>query len=148
MAGVDIKHVPYKGSAPAVTDLIGGQVDLMFEQIPGAMPFVQSGQLRALAMGSAKRVGAYPNIPTVAESGLTGFDMVAWFGLLAPANTPSEVIKRLNAEVTQIMSTQEVKDKLVSIGAEPQASTTAEFSNTIATEIPKWRSLIEKLGPL
>lgn len=148
MAGLDIKHVPYKGSAPAVTDLIGGQVDLMFEQIPGAMPFVQSGQLRALAMGSAKRVGAYPDIPTVAESGLPGFDMVAWFGVLAPANTPSEVIKRLNTEITQIMNSQEVKDKLVSIGAEPQASTTAEFTNTIATEIPKWRSLIEKLGPL
>jgi len=148
MAGVDIKHVPYKGSAPAVTDLIGGQVDLMFEQIPGAMPFVQSGQLRVLAMGSAQRVGAYPNIPTVAESGLPGFDMVAWFGLLAPAHTPSEIIKRLNAEVTQIMATQEVKDKLVSSGAEPQASTIAEFSNVIATEIPKWRSLIEKLGPL
>ena len=148
MAGVDIKHVPYKGSAPAVTDLIGGQVDLMFEQIPGAMPFVQSGQLRVLAMGSAQRVGAYPNIPTVAEAGLPGFDMVAWFGLLAPAHTPSEIIQRLNAEVTQIMATQEVKDKLVSSGAEPQASTTAEFSNVIATEIPKWRSLIEKLGPL
>ncbi len=148
MAGVDIKHVPYKGSAPAVTDLIGGQVDLMFEQIPGAMPFVQTGQLRALAMGSAQRVGAYPNIPTISESGLPGFDMVAWFGVLAPAQTPAEVIKRLNAEITQIMRTQEVKDKLVSIGAEPQASSTAEFANTIATEIPKWRTLIEKLGLL
>jgi len=148
MASVDIKHVPYKGSAPAVTDLIGGQVDLMFEQIPGAMPFVQTGQLRALAMGSAQRVGAYPNIPTISESGLPGFDMVAWFGVLAPAQTPAEVINRLNTEITQIMRTQEVKDKLVSIGAEPQASTTAEFANTIATEIPKWRALIEKLGLL
>ena len=148
MAGVDIKHVPYKGSAPAVTDLIGGQVDLMFEQIPGAMPFVQTGQLRVLAMGSAQRVGAYPNIPTISESGLPGFEMVAWFGVLAPAQTPAEVIKRLNAEITQIMRTQEVKDKLVSIGAEPQASSTAEFANTIATEIPKWRTLIEKLGLL
>ena len=148
MAAIDIKHVPYKGSAPAVTDLIGGQVDLMFEQIPGAMPFVQSGKLRALAMGSAQRVGAYPEIPTVAESGLPGFDMVAWFGVLAPARTPADIINRLYAEIAQIMATQEVQDKLIGIGAEPRATTPAEFATTIAMEIPKWHALIEKLGPL
>jgi tripartite-type tricarboxylate transporter receptor subunit TctC len=144
MARIDIKHVPYKGSAPALTDLIGGQVEMMFEQIPAVLPHVRSGKLRALAVGSAQRVAALPDLPTVAESGLPGFDMASWFGILAPAGTSPDIINRLNAELVKVMHMPEVKDKLGAMGAETTATTPQAFANTLAAEIPKWAALIKQ----
>jgi tripartite-type tricarboxylate transporter receptor subunit TctC len=146
MAQVDIHHIPYKGSAPALNDLIGGQVDLMFEQISAAMPFAQSGQLRALAVGGAKRVAAFPDLRTVSESGLPGFDVVAWFGILAPSGTPAPIVNRLNGELVKIMALPDIKEKLTGLGAEPGASTPAAFASAIATEIPKWAAVIKSSG--
>ncbi len=146
MAGVDIGHVPYKGSAPALTDLMGGQVDMMFEQIPAVLPHVQSGKLRALAVGSAQRVAALPDLPSISESGLPGFDVVSWFGIMAPAGTPAPIVSRLRAELMKIMRMPDVSEKLASLGAEPQASTPQAFSQTIVAELPKWAEIIRKSG--
>lgn len=146
MAGVDIGHVPYKGSAPALTDLMGGQVDMMFEQIPAVLPHVQSGKLRALAVGSARRVAALPDLPTISESGLSGFDVVSWFGIMAPAGTPAPIVARLHAELAKIMRMPDVSEKLASLGAEPQASTPQAFGQTIVAELPKWAEIIRKSG--
>lgn len=146
MAAIDIGHVPYKGSAPAVTDLIGGQVDMMFEQIPAVLPHVRSGKLRALAVGSSRRVAALPDLPTMAESGLAGFDVVSWFGIMAPAGTPAPIVARLHAVLSGAMRLPEVGEKLTSLGAEPQLSTPQAFGQTIATELPKWAEVIRKSG--
>lgn len=146
MAQIDIRHVPYKGSAPALTDLIGGQVDLMFEQISAALPFVRDNRLRALAVGSAQRVAALPYLPSVSESGLPGFDVVSWFGILAPSGTPATVVRRLHDELARITSQRDVQEKLTSLGAEPQASTPQAFAKRIAAEIPQWAKVILQSG--
>jgi tripartite-type tricarboxylate transporter receptor subunit TctC len=146
MAHVDISHVPYKGSAPALADLLGGQVDMMFEQIPTVLPHVRSGKLRALAVGSRRRVAALPDLPTIAESSLPGFDVVSWFGIMAPAGTPASIVARLNAVLSTIMRMPEVAQKLASLGAEPQSSTPQAFKQTIVAELPKWAEVIRKSG--
>lgn len=145
-AGVDIGHIPYKGSAPALTDLMGGQVDLMFEQIPAALPHVRAGKLRALAVGSAHRVAALAELPTVAESGLPGFDVSSWFGIMAPAGTPPAVVAMLQAELARVMRQPDVIDKLVALGAEASGSSSQSFAQTIAVELPKWADVIRRSG--
>ena len=119
MAGVDMMHVPYKGSAPALTDLMGGQVQLMFDNLPSSLAQIKAGKLRAIAVTSAQRAPALPNIPTIAESGLPGFEASSWFGLLAPAGTPAAIVARINAEVNQWLQTAEAKEKLLAQGADP-----------------------------
>ncbi|HEY4066416.1 MAG TPA: tripartite tricarboxylate transporter substrate binding protein [Burkholderiaceae bacterium] len=146
MAGVDIGHIPYKGSAPALTDVMGGQVDMMFEQISAAMPYAQSGKLRALAVGSAKRVAALPDLPTISESGLPGFDVVSWFGIMAPGGTPAPIVARLNAELVKIMHQPEVANRLTSLGAEPSGTSSQAFAQTIESELPRWAAVIRKSG--
>jgi tripartite-type tricarboxylate transporter receptor subunit TctC len=146
MAKVDMRHVPYKGSAPALNDLIGGQVDLMFEQVSAALPFAQSGRLRALAVGSERRIAALPDLPSVAESGLPGFDVVSWFGILAPADTPAAIVQRLHDELARIMAQPDIRSKLVALGADPGTSTPEAFKRRIATEIPQWAKIIQQSG--
>src|SRR5690606_610415 len=112
LAGVDMLHVPYKGSGPAVIDLIGGQVDIMFDNMPSALPHVQAGKLKAFAVTTGERSDAAPELPTIAEEGVKGYEATAWFGILAPAGTPPEIIKTLNAEIVKILEMLDVKKRL------------------------------------
>lgn len=146
MAGVDMRHIPYKGSAPALTDLIGGHISLMFENLPGAMGPVKAGQLRALAVTSLERSPAAPHIPTMSEAGLPGFEAVSWLGILAPAGTPKEVIDKLNGEIVSVIKSAEARKQMKELGFEPVGSTPEEFGNLIRSEIKKWGQTIRSAG--
>lgn len=146
MGGIDVVHVPYKGSTPALTDLIGGQASIMVVNLPPAVPHVKSGRLRALAVTTKARSPLLPDVPTVAESGLPTFETVAWFGVLAPAATPKDVVARLSAEIAKIAKTPEMRERLSALGAEPVGSTPEEFAAIIARDIAKWTTLAKSVG--
>ena len=146
MAGVDMMHVPYKGSAPAVTDLMGGQVQLMFDNLPSSLAQIKAGKLRAIAVTSAQRAPALPNVPTIAESGLPGFEASSWFGLLAPSGTPAAVVARINADVNQWLQTAEAKEKLLAQGAAPAGGTPEQFAAHIRAETEKWAKVVKVSG--
>ena len=146
MAGVDILHVPYKGSSFALTDLLGGQVQLMFDNMPSALPHVKAGKLRALAVTSPKRSSALPDIPTMDEEGLKGFDATSWFGLLAPAGTPKDIIAKLNAAAVKALTTPEMRERLASQGAEAVGNTPEQFAAFIKAEIEKWAKIVKASG--
>ena len=141
MAGVDMTHIAYKGSAPAVNDLLGGQTQVMFDS--SVVPHVKAGKLRALGVTSAKRSSALPDVPTIAEAGLPGYEATAWFGILAPAGTPAPVIDKLNAAIRQVLADPELQKKFLGYGCIATASTPQEFGAMIAAEIPKWKSVVE-----
>nr|WP_251370046.1 tripartite tricarboxylate transporter substrate binding protein [Polynucleobacter sp. JS-JIR-5-A7] len=142
MAKIDMIHVPYKGTGSAMPDVISGQVDMSFPNLPSGLPHVKSGSLRALGITTAKRSSAAPNIPTIAESGLPGYDMATWYGLVTPANLPVEIRNRLNKELQSILADPKFKDKLIAQGADPMPGTSEQFSAFIKSEIEKWRKLI------
>src|SRR5438477_5874573 len=146
MAGVDMTHVPYKGSAPALTDLMGGQVQLMFDNLPSSLQQIKAGKLRAIAVTSAQRAPALPNVPTIAESGLPGFEASSWFGILGPAGTPPAVIARINSEVNQWLQTPEAKEKLVAQGAASAGGTPEQFAAHIRAETEKWAKVVKVSG--
>ena len=146
MSGVQMTHIPYKGSSPALTDLLGGQVQLMFDNLPSALPHIRAGKLRALAVTSAQRAPALPDVPTVAEAGLPGFEASSWFGLLAPAGTPKDIIAKLNAEVAKWLATPEARDKLTVQGANAVGNSPEEFTQFIAAETIKWQKVIKDSG--
>ena len=146
MAGVDILHVPYKGSSFAMTDLLGGQVQLMFDNMPSALPQVKAGKLRALAVTSPKRSSALPDVPTMDEEGLKGFDATSWFGLLAPAGTPKDIIAKLNAAAVKALATPEMRERLASQGAEAVGNTPDQFAAFIKAEIEKWAKIVKASG--
>jgi tripartite-type tricarboxylate transporter receptor subunit TctC len=145
-AGVDLTHVPYKGNGPATSDLLGGQVSAMFLQYAVAKPHVAGGKLVMLATPSGKRSQAIPEVPTIAESGLPGFDVEPWFGIVAPAGTPAAIVNRLNAEIGKIMQQNDVKDMLASVGAAPSISTPQEFGKFIDSEISRWAEVVKTSG--
>jgi tripartite-type tricarboxylate transporter receptor subunit TctC len=142
MAKIDMQHIPYKGSGPAVTDLLGGQVNYMFDSITSAKPHILSGKLRPIGLTTAKRSKSLPGVPTISESGLPGYNVTPWFAVFVPANTPKAVIKKLNAVLVSSMGTQMIKDKFESIGAEPVGSSPEELSNYLDKEIEYWGRLI------
>jgi tripartite-type tricarboxylate transporter receptor subunit TctC len=146
MTGVDMVHVPYKGSSPAVTDLMGGQVQLMFDNLPSSLAQIKAGKLRAIAVTSAQRAPALPNVPTIAESGLPGFEASSWFGLLAPAGTPPAVVARINADVNQWLQTAEAKEKLLAQGADAAGGTPEQFAAHIRAETEKWAKVVKVSG--
>src|SRR5450759_2241697 len=146
MVGVDMLHVPYKGSAPALTDVMAGHVDLMFSSMSPAVPLVKSGRLKAIAVSTAKRVPAMKEIPTIAESGVPGYEVIAWNGILAPAGTPSDVVAKLNKAIVEIVATSEFRDKISAQGFEPESSSSAEFSELIQRDILKWAKVIKESG--
>ena len=139
-------HVPYKGTGPALTDLIGGQVQLMFANLTAGLPHIKSGKLRALAVTGAARSPAAPDIPTMIESGVPGYTVTSWYGILAPAATSQEIIIRLNGEIAKVMRSPDMKSRLAGEGAEPTSSTPAEFAAFIEAEIEKWGKVIRGAG--
>jgi tripartite-type tricarboxylate transporter receptor subunit TctC len=146
MTGTHMVHVPYKGSAPALTDLLAGQVSLMFGNMASAMPHVRSGKLRALAVTSAKRSAAAPALPTVAESGLPGYEATAWFALFAPARTPAIIVGKLNKEVNTLLNLPDVRERMIGMGADAIPMTPHELGDYVHTEIVKWGKLIKASG--
>jgi tripartite-type tricarboxylate transporter receptor subunit TctC len=147
MTGTQITHVPYKGSAPALQDLVGGQVQIMFDNLPSSLALIKGGKLKALAVTSLERSSALPDVPTVAESGLPGFEASSWFGLLAPAGTPKEAIAKINGEVAKWLATPEAKEKLASQGAIAASGLTPDdFAKHIATETTKWNKVVKESG--
>nr|WP_233146264.1 tripartite tricarboxylate transporter substrate binding protein [Pigmentiphaga sp. NML080357] len=145
-AGVDIVHIPYKGSAPAMTDLIGNQVQMMFDNMPSAWPHVQAGKLRALAVTTAERSATAPEIPTMMESGFDKFDVSSWFGLIAPAGTPPEIIAKLNASVQKALAKPEVQQRFKDLGAVTARTTPAEFGAFIKSEVEQWGTVVKASG--
>lgn len=146
MAGIDMVHVPYKGSAPALNDLIAGQVSLMFDLVLTAAPHVKSGAVRGLAVTSSQRSSALPELPTVAESGVPGYEVSAWFGIFAPAGVPQPVVQRLNAEFVKALLQPDLRQRLASQGAEPLTSTPSEFAAYLRSEIEKWAKVVKASG--
>ena len=144
--GIKLVHVPYKGLIPALNDVVGGQVPLMFAGMSGALPHIQSGRLRALAVGGVKRSPALPAVPTVAEAGVAGFNYAAWTGFLVPAGTPKDIVARLNAEITRILALPEVRDKLTSLGFELAGGTPDEFGTLIRTDIERVAKVVRDAG--
>ncbi|MDX3906851.1 MAG: tripartite tricarboxylate transporter substrate binding protein [Pigmentiphaga sp.] len=145
-AGVQMLHVPYKGSGPAIADLLGGQVDYMFDSVTSAKPHIDAGKLTAIAVTTKKRSAALPNVPTVAEAGLPGYELTPWFAAFAPAGTPQAVIDKLNKAMRDALKTPKVQETLASIGAEPIGGSPAELRDYLASEIRTGRELIESRG--
>ncbi|HZW23409.1 tripartite tricarboxylate transporter substrate binding protein [Noviherbaspirillum sp.] len=141
-------HIPYRGSAPAITDLLGGQADLMFDNLPSAMPYIKAGRLKALGVTSAKASPALPDVPPIAQVGgdLAGFEASSWFGILAPAGTPSDIVNKLQQEIAKALASPAVKEKLVAQGADPVGNTPDQFAAHIQAETRKWAAVVKASG--
>jgi tripartite-type tricarboxylate transporter receptor subunit TctC len=146
MTGVKMVHVPYKGSAPLVTDLMAGQIQLSFDTITPDLPQIKAGKLRPLAVTTARRSPALPDVPTLAEAGLSGFDMGSWFGILAPAKTPKEIVARLNAEIVKILNQPDVQKTFADIGAQKVGDSPAQMAALIKSDTGKYGTLARKIG--
>ena len=146
MAGINIVHVPFKGSPAAVIGVISGQIAMAFPNIPPALPHVRSGKLKALAVTTAKRSVAVPDLPTVAESGLPGYEATAWFGVLAPAATPPQIIGTLNAAIVRIVHTRDMQERLMAEGTEAVGNTPEQFTQIIKSDIAKWAKVVKASG--
>ena len=146
MTKVKMLHVPYKGNVPALTDLLGGQVDLLFSPINSALPHIKSGKLRALAMASDKRVAALPDVPTLTEAGVAGYKSEIWIALFAPARTPKEIVDRLSAEIGRMHSQADIREQLVAQGIEPMMMPPAQISGLIRTDLARWQAVIRETG--
>ena len=145
-AGIDIQHVPYKGTGPAVTDLVSGQVSMFITNMPSVLPMVKANRLRPLAVTSLQRSALVPDLPTVDESGIPGFEVVVWYGLFAPAATPRPVIVRVNQEVRKMSGMQDVKDRLFVLGAEVMSSTPEELAKRVRDDLVKWGRIVKASG--
>jgi tripartite-type tricarboxylate transporter receptor subunit TctC len=143
MAGVDMVHIPYKGSGPAIQDVIGGQVPMMFDTSVVAGPHIESGRLRALAVTSSKRAAVFPGVPTMAESGVPGYDVVSWQAVFAPAGTPKPIVDRLHAEIAKILKEPDVQERLAKLGLDPSGMAPAELAAFQKAEIDKWAKVIK-----
>ena len=144
--GIDAVHIPYKGSAPADIDLVGGQIQFMTDTVNSVMPFVRDKRLRMLAVTTAKRMSLFPDVPTLAESGMPGFEVGAWQGVMVPANTPKPIIQRLNSEVMKALQTPEVRQKLALQGAEPLGSTPEAYAEYVQKELIRWSLVVKQTG--
>jgi tripartite-type tricarboxylate transporter receptor subunit TctC len=146
MAGVKMQHIPYKGRAQAVPDLLGGRISMIFDNMPSALPLVKAGEVRAIAVTSATRSAAAPNIPTIAESGLPGFEATSWFALFAPAGIPKDVQARMNAETARVMALPDVKEKLAALGLDVATGTPEALASFMQTETTKWAKVVKESG--
>jgi tripartite-type tricarboxylate transporter receptor subunit TctC len=146
LTGIDLIHIPYKGSGPAVTDLLAGQVSMMFDNIPSALPHIKSGKLKALATTGAKRDPALPNLPTVAEAGVKGYESGVWFGLMVPAGTPKEIIAKLNAEAVKGAKSPEFVKRMGDLGYNMIPGTPEQMAEMIKVEIARWTPIVRSTG--
>lgn len=146
MTGIHLVHIPYQGSAPLRTALLAGEIAVMFDNIPSSLPFVRDGRFRALGVSSSTRAPSAPDVPTIAQAGVPGFDVSAWYGLLAPARTPPAVVEKLRSAVVQSLQTKELSDKLIEQGFTPIGSTPAEFAAQIREDLEKYRKLVRAAG--
>lgn len=146
MAGIKMNHIPYKGTGPALTDTISGQTDIFFSSTATALPHVKSGRLRAIAVTGAKRLPAEPNVPTIAESGVKGFDVLLWHGLIGPKNLPKPAVERINAEVNQILKSSDTAKQLETDGVAPAGGDAQRFGEQIRKEITLWKDVVAKTG--
>jgi tripartite-type tricarboxylate transporter receptor subunit TctC len=146
MTGIDIVHVPYKGAAPAMNDLIAGHIPMMFDNMPGVLPQVKGGAVRAIAVAGARRATALPDVPTVAESGVPGFEAFSWFGSVAAARTPAPVLEKLEGDIAAILATPDMKKRLDDLGAEPGTVTGSAFGQFLAADTAKWTKVIKISG--
>jgi tripartite-type tricarboxylate transporter receptor subunit TctC len=146
MANVKMVHVGYKGSGPVIIDLIGGHLHVSSIGFPGAMPHVKTGRLRPIAVTSIKRSTLLPDLPTVAESGLPGFNVTSWYGVFGPARMPADVLTRLNSEVRALMETEDTRSKLAGVGAEVETNTPQEFAQMVRSEIERWAKVVKASG--
>ena len=146
MAGINMLHVPYKGSAPTLADLAGGQIQVVIDNLPPYLPHVQSGKIRGLAVTTAQRSPAAPNLPTMQEAGVAGYEAGSWFGLLAPTGTPKNIVQKLSGETARILKVREVNERLSALGASPVGGTPEEFAVFIRSEQAKWRKVIQQAG--
>jgi tripartite-type tricarboxylate transporter receptor subunit TctC len=145
-AHIDVVHIPYKGAAPGITDLIGGQVQVMLIGLPGALPAIKAGRLKALAVSSLRRSPAAPELPTIAEAGLPGFEVINWLGVLAAAGTSSDIIAKLNQEIDKALRQADVKERLVNQGFEVMGGTPEQFAAYIKRETAKWAKVVTATG--
>lgn len=143
LAGVDIVHIPYKGGGPAITDLIGGQIQMAFSSVPAVLPHIKTGRLVALGVGSAKRSPALPNIPTIAEAGVPGYEYTTWYGIFAPARTPPPLVAKLNTAIVNAMQSPEINDRFLALGGDPEPGTPAQLRAYMANESAKWAKIIK-----
>ena len=146
VAKVDIVHVPYKGGGPALTDVLGGQIEMTFVGAPASMPHIKSGRLKVLAVTTTKRSVALPDVPTVAELGFPGYELAAWYGVLAPARTSPQIVTQLSTEIAKAIAVADVRDKLLALGIEPVGSTPDAFGEHLKSEIARWTQIIAKAG--
>jgi tripartite-type tricarboxylate transporter receptor subunit TctC len=146
MAGVKMTHVPYKGTAAALIDVMAGQIQLTFDTLPSAMPYVKGGKLKAIAVTSAKRTRSLSDLPTVSEAGVPGYEVTSWYGALAPAGTPPDVVKTLNADFVRTIRIPEVSEKMIEAGADPVANTPEQFAGFIRSELKKWAKVVQDSG--
>jgi len=142
-AGIDMMHVPYRGVAPAISDVIAGHVDSAFSSAPSVLGLIKGGQVRALAVSSARRVDVAPDIPTIAESGYSGFDVNPWWGILAPAQMDPAITKKINADVNELLNTDSMKSFLATQGAEPLATSSEQFSEMLKRDVANWAKVIK-----
>jgi tripartite-type tricarboxylate transporter receptor subunit TctC len=142
----NMQHVPYKGSAPALTDLLSGQVQMMFDSLPSSQPFIKSGALKAIAVTTQKRSSALPNVPTIAESGISGFNFSTWYGMWAPKAMPQAIVQKLSNEIAQITRLPEVRERFLALGAEPVGNTAEEFAAFTKSELNKWARVVKQSG--
>jgi tripartite-type tricarboxylate transporter receptor subunit TctC len=145
-AGVDLLHVPYKGVNPALTDMLGGRIDVMFDVLSQYEPHLQGGKVRALAVAHSRRLARLPTVPTAAEAGLPGYELATWFGLLAPADTPTQALGRLNSEVLKVLAGREINETLEKIGFEAGGNSPREFAAMIVQDVAKWRQVVKAAG--
>ena len=146
LSGVKMQHIPYKGRAQAIPDLLGGRISMIFDNMPSALPLVKSGDIRAIAVTSATRSPAAPNIPTIAEAGLPGFEATSWFALMAPAGIPKDVLARINAETIRVMTLPDVKEKLSALGLDATPASPESLANLIQVETVKWAKVVKESG--
>src|SRR5207237_5074771 len=146
MAGVDIVHVPYKGSGQAVIDLIAGNVDMNFDSIPAVIQHVKAGELRAIAVTARKRASGLPDVPAIAENGYPGYDLTTWWGLFAPAGTPPEIVARIQRDTAAVLQNAEVKERFAALSVEPGGGSSRDFAAYVGEEIAKYDALVKRLN--
>ena len=146
MAGIDVTHVPYRGGAPALADLVAGQLSFMIENVPGTLPLVRDGKLRALAITSRQRLALVPDLPTMEEAGVPGYEMIGWNGIFVPKATPPEIVTRLNAELVKVLRSADVGEQLAKLGAVPVGDSPEQFGAFVKAESARWGKIIKDLG--